>query len=91
MRKRIIAIATVLFMALSLLAITPDTASAASAKYWLKVNTQANVINVYKKTDGKWKPYKVMLCSCGKSGKPRKAENRNALMAHVAEEDKLPP
>ncbi len=66
MKKKIMAIVSVLAMAISLFAITPDTASASSADYWLKVNTQANVINVYKKTDGQWKPFKVMLCSCGK-------------------------
>ena len=35
------------------------------SKYWLKVNAQANVVTVYKKSDGKWKPYRAMLCSTG--------------------------
>lgn len=39
-------------------------------KYWLKVNTQANVVNVYKKKDGEWKPHRVMLCSTGINGTP---------------------
>lgn len=44
-----------------------EPVSAASTKYWLKVNRQANVVNVYRKTSSskKWKIYKVMLCSTG--------------------------
>ena len=62
MRKKFITIVTVLVMAFTVFAITPDTSSAATAKYWLKVNTQSNVVNVYKKTDGKWVPIRAMLC-----------------------------
>ncbi len=47
--------------------IFPAEASAktTSSTYWLKVNTKQNVVNVYKKSGSTWKPYKVMLCSCG--------------------------
>ena len=38
---------------------------ASSSKYWIKVNAQANVTTVYKKVNGKWKPYRAMLCSTG--------------------------
>ena len=70
MKKRnivsIIIIAIIIFTS-----VIPEVTYAASGtKYWLKVNTQANVVNVYKKTDGKWKPYKVMLCSTGINGTP---------------------
>lgn len=68
MKKKFITIVTVIVMAFTVFAITPDTSSAATAKYWLKVNTYSNVVNVYKKTDGKWVPVRAMLCSCGKSG-----------------------
>ena len=36
-----------------------------SSKYWVKVNAQANVVTVYKKSNKKWKPYRAMLCSTG--------------------------
>ena len=40
-------------------------ATSKSSKYWVKVNAQANVTTVYKKINGKWKPYRAMLCSTG--------------------------
>ena len=70
MKRTIISIVTVVVMAFTVFAITPDHASAASGKYWLKVNVERNVVNVYKKIDGDWEPYRVMLCSCGKSSTP---------------------
>ena len=70
MKKRILSISIALVMALTVFVTVPDTASAKGGKYWLKVNTKANVVNVYKKSNGKWKPYKVMLCSCGRNGTP---------------------
>lgn len=39
--------------------------AAASPKYWLKVNAQANVVTVYKKVNGEWEPFRAMLCSTG--------------------------
>lgn len=68
--RKIVTIITVLVMAFTVFAMTPDTASAYAGKYWLKVNTQMNVVNVYKKSGSKWKPYKVMLCSCGNPSTP---------------------
>ncbi|MEE1312139.1 MAG: L,D-transpeptidase [Lachnospiraceae bacterium] len=45
---------------------TVDTEAASyNGKYWIKVNYQRNVATVYKKADGKWKPVKAMLTSCG--------------------------
>lgn len=36
-----------------------------NGRYWLKVNTEANVVTVYEKYDGDWMPVRVMLCSVG--------------------------
>lgn len=41
--------------------------NASTTKYWLKVNTKCNVVNVYVMNNGQWQPFKVMLCSCGKA------------------------
>lgn len=49
----------------------PTKAEAADTNtYWVKVNRQANVVTVYKKSAGKYKPIKAMLCSCGGSNTP---------------------
>lgn len=62
----IIIIAIVLFTS-----VIPTTSYAASeAKYWIKVNTKANVVTVYKKSNGEWKPHRAMLCSTGINGTP---------------------
>ena len=68
MKRKIISILTVQIMGFTVFAITPGKTSAASDTYWLKVNVQRNVVNVYKLKNGDWEPYRVMLCSCGKSG-----------------------
>lgn len=36
--------------------------------YWIKVNTQCNVVTVYKKSGSEYKPIRAMVCSCGKKG-----------------------
>lgn len=59
--RKIIALALSICMIFSSLIVV----NANSTKYWLKVNTKCNVVNVYKMQDGKWKPFKVMVCSCG--------------------------
>ena len=46
MRTKVITIITAFVMAFTIFAVAPDKVSAASSKYWLKVNTQANVVNV---------------------------------------------
>ena len=38
--------------------------------YWIKVNTQCNVVTVYKKSGSEYKPIRAMVCSCGKKGSP---------------------
>lgn len=36
--------------------------------YWIKVNTQCNVVTVYKKSGSTYKPIRAMVCSTGKKG-----------------------
>lgn len=66
MKKKIIGV----FLIITLVFTTIFTSTAVSfaetsSKYWVKVNAQANVVTVYKKSDGKWKPLRAMLCSTG--------------------------
>ncbi len=49
-------------------ATAPEAEAATKNTYWIKVNTQANVVTVYKKSGGKYKPYRAMLCSAGRKG-----------------------
>lgn len=44
------------------------SAGTSAGTYWLKVNTQRNVVTAYKKVDGKWTPWRAMLCSTGVGG-----------------------
>ncbi|MBQ2678167.1 MAG: L,D-transpeptidase [Firmicutes bacterium] len=48
-----------------------EDASASSGKYWLKVNRLANVVTAYKYKDGKYVPYRAMLCSSGGPNTPK--------------------
>ena len=48
-----------------------EDASAKSGKYWLKVNRLANVVTAYKYKDGKYVPYRAMLCSSGGPNTPK--------------------
>ncbi|MDD4370876.1 MAG: L,D-transpeptidase [Anaerostipes sp.] len=49
---------------------TTKKVEAANTKYWIKVNKQANVATAYKLVNGKYKPVKAMLVSCGGSNTP---------------------
>lgn len=62
--KKILVITTLIVTFLLSAAVISD-AAAYNGKYWVKVNAQANVVTVYKKSDGKWKPVRAMLCSVG--------------------------
>lgn len=68
-RRKYISILCILALVVTTVCSTSAMAFGASKKdgpkYWLKVNAQANVVTVYKKLDGKWKPYRAMLCSTG--------------------------
>lgn len=63
--KRLIAGFLVLVMCFTCVNLQAVDTQAASSKYWIKVNYQANVATVYKYTSGEWKPVKAMLTSCG--------------------------
>lgn len=69
--NRSITLVLALAMVLTLFAAYLEPASAATGgKYWLKVNQKRNVITAYKKTGGKWKPVRAMLCSTGVNTSP---------------------
>lgn len=69
--NRTITLVLALAMIITLFAAYLEPASAASSgKYWLKVNQKRNVITAYKRTGGKWKPVRAMLCSTGVNTTP---------------------
>ncbi len=57
-------------MLFTVFAVNVPEAEAAVDKntYWIKVNTQCNVITVYKKSGSTYKPIRAMVCSTGKKG-----------------------
>ncbi|MGC2873943.1 L,D-transpeptidase [Ihubacter sp. mB4P-1] len=69
-RNKLISIALILSLIFTMVFTTTSTVSAGSyaGTYWLKVNEQRNVVTAYKKIDGKWKPWRAMLCSTGIGG-----------------------
>lgn len=68
--KRVFAMILVIAMFLSTFVAFPEKADAANTKYWIKVNKKANVATVYQLKNGKYKPVKAMLTSCGGSNTP---------------------
>ncbi|MBR5316163.1 MAG: L,D-transpeptidase [Firmicutes bacterium] len=65
-QRRFICLLCAIVLTLTTVLGTPsETFGASKSKYWIKVNTQANVVTVYKKANDKWKPYRAMLCSTG--------------------------
>ena len=68
--KKLCAIVLMLVTAFGISFTTPKTAQAANTKYWIKVNKQANVATVYQLKNGKYKPIKAFLVSCGGSNTP---------------------
>ena len=75
--RKLIAVLIAVVMAVTLLAYIGQSAEDASAKsrksvkYWLKVNRVANVVTAYKYTNGKFVPYRAMVCSSGGRNTPR--------------------
>ena len=68
MRKRtVLSMIVAAVMALTVFACNTDQADAAANKslYWLKVNRYANVVTAYKLKNGKYVPYRAMVCSTG--------------------------
>lgn len=67
-RKSVISIITALIMAFSVCIFIPQEVDAATSNqslYWLKVNRKANVVTAYKLREGKYVPYRAMVCSTG--------------------------
>lgn len=65
-QKRITAV-LVLVLMITMMAGSADFAEAGTYKgnWWLKVNTQCNVVTAYKRVDGEWEPVRAMICSTG--------------------------
>ena len=49
---------------------TSEVSAADASKYLIKVNKQRNVVTVYMKKHGQYKPYRSMLCSTGGGNTP---------------------
>lgn len=64
-RKKWMAFLLVLVLCFASVPMSKISVDAASSKYWIAVNKQANVATVYQKKDGNWVPIKAMLISCG--------------------------
>ena len=65
-RQKTAAAITAFIMLISVFALDVSEASAVSSStYKIKVNTQTNVVTVYKKSGDTYKPYKAMVCSSG--------------------------
>lgn len=69
--KRIMTVMLTLVIAFTMLAAETYNAAAKTSKkaYLIKVNRKANVVTVYKKKSGKYKPVRSMRVSCGKATK----------------------
>ena len=69
-KSAIISLLIAFVMLFTVFAVNVPEAEAAVDKntYWIKVNTQCNVITVYKKYGSEYKPIKAMVCSTGKKG-----------------------
>ncbi|MBR6444546.1 MAG: L,D-transpeptidase, partial [Firmicutes bacterium] len=71
--RKLLAVLIVIVMAVTLLLCIgskPEEAKASTGKYWLKVNRLANVVTAYKYKNGKYVPYRAMLCSSGGENTP---------------------
>lgn len=70
-KKSVLSILIAFIMFFTVFAATAPEAEAASKNtYWIKINTVANVITVYKKSGAEYKPVRAMLCSTGKNSSP---------------------
>lgn len=47
-----------------------QASAAGKSAYLLKVNKQKNVVTAYKRVNGRYKPYRAMLCSTGGANTP---------------------
>lgn len=69
-KSAIISLLIAFVMLFTVFAVNVPEAEAAVNKntYWIKVNTQCNVVTVYKKSGSTYKPIRAMACSTGKKG-----------------------
>lgn len=69
-RNTVVSLIMVIVMVASVFSISTVKSEAAVDKntYWLKVNTQCNVVTAYKKSGNTYKPIRAMVCSTGKKG-----------------------
>lgn len=69
-KSAVISLVIAFVMLITVFAVNVPQADAAVDKntYWIKVNTQCNVVTVYKKAGSTYKPIRAMVCSCGKKG-----------------------
>ena len=68
--KKLCAVVLMIVTAFGFSFATPKTAQAANTKYWIKVNKKANVATVYQLKNGRYKPIKAFLVSCGGANTP---------------------
>ncbi|MEA4923148.1 MAG: L,D-transpeptidase [Eubacteriaceae bacterium] len=68
--KKIICFITAAVMLFSCIMVQTDNAAAKTSKtkYLIQVNRKANVVTAYQKINGKYKPIRTMLVSCGRKG-----------------------
>ena len=61
-RKKITALLVLMLMLTTVIG-SADFAEAGTYKgtWWLKVNTQCNVVTAYKRVDGEWEPVRAMI------------------------------
>ncbi len=64
-KKNLLVVATTLFILIMAAGFAAERSHAGSTKLWLKINKKKNVMTVYKKSGGKWKPFRAMLCTTG--------------------------
>lgn len=69
-KSAILSLLIAFVMLFTVFAVNVPEAEAAVNKntYWIKVNTQCNVVTVYKKSGSEYKPIRAMVCSTGKKG-----------------------
>ena len=70
LKRKLLTVMLAIAVAFVLLAATETHSSAASGKYWIKINKNKCCATVYKKSGGKWKPYRAMVCAVGKKSTP---------------------
>lgn len=72
--RKLLSVLMIIAMVITLISVSGVTSTAASGKYWIKINKKTCVVTVYRKKSGKksakWKPIRAMRCCCGKKKSP---------------------